>query len=184
MTKEEILLLIKLLKVSYPSYFKELGKEDISLMVQVWERKFSKYTISQVSEAIDNLTSKCKYMPSISEILNEIIHINTPQLKLNPYREWENVIKAIRKYGTYGEEKALQSLEEPTSTIARQLGWYRLCTTERIEFEKIRFMEMFEYYNDIERDDLVTNRKELPNNTNLLLDDDGYDDEFKERIEE
>jgi len=38
-------------------------------------------------------------------------------------------------------------------------------------------MEMFDYYNDIERDDLVTNRKELPNNTNLLLDDDG----FKER---
>lgn len=179
MKKAEILQLIKLLKISYPSYFRELDKDDVSLMAQLWEKKFSKYTIEQVSQAIDNLTSKSKYMPSISEILNEIIHINTPQLKLNPYSEWENVLKAIRKYGTYGEEKALASLEEPTSTIARQLGWYRLCTTERIEFEKIRFMEMFEYYNDIERDDLVTNRKELPSNTNLFL-----DDEFKERIEE
>lgn len=183
MKKEEILQLIKLLKISYPSYFRELEKDDVSLMAQLWEKKFGRYTLEQVSQAIDNLTSKSKYMPSISEILSEIIQLNAPQLKLNPYGEWESVIKAIRKYGTYGEDKALQSLEEPTSTIARQLGWYRLCTTERIEFEKIRFMEMFDYYNDIERYDLVTNRKELPSNTNLLLDDDGFDDEFKEREE-
>lgn len=177
MNKEEILKLIKILKISYPSYFRELQDDEIVLMTQLWERKFKNYSLDQVSNAIDNLTSKSKYMPSISEILSEIIQMSTPQL--NPYSEWENVLKAVRKYGTYGEEKALASLDEPTSTIARQLGWYRLCTTERIEFEKIRFMEMFDYYNDIERDDLVTNRKELPSNTNLLL-----DDEFEEREEE
>lgn len=184
MNKEEILKIIKILKISYPSYFRELQDDEIVLMTQLWEKKFKNYSLDQVSNAIDNLTSKSKYMPSISEVLSEIVQINTPQLKLNPYGEWENVLKAIRKYGTYGEDKALQSLEEPTSTIARQLGWYRICTTERIEFEKIRFMEMFDYYNDIEKENIVTNRKQLPSKTNLLLDDDGFDDEFKEREEE
>lgn len=182
MNKEEILKLIKILKISYPSYFRELQDDEIVLMTQLWERKFKNYSLEQVSQAIDNLTSKSKYMPSISEILSEIIQMSTPQL--NPYSEWENVLKAVRKYGTYNQDKALASLDEPTSTIVRQLGWYRICTTERIEFEKNKFMEMFEYYNDIERDDLITNRKELPSNTNLLLDDDGFDDEFKEREEE
>lgn len=161
MNKEEILKLIKMLKISYPSYFRELQDDEIVLMTQLWERKFGNYTLEQVSQAIDNLTSKSKYMPSISEILNEITLITTPQLKLNPYSEWEKVLKAVRKYGTYGEEKALASLEEPTSTIVRQMGWYNICTSEAIEWKRKRFEEMFEYYNDDLQKDLVTNSKQI-----------------------
>lgn len=161
MKKEEILQLIKLLKISYPSYFRELEKDDVSLMAQLWEKKFKNYTLDQVSNAIDNLTSKSKYMPSISEILSEITLNTTPQLKLNPYSEWENVLKAVRKYGTYGEEKALASLGEPTSTIVRQMGWYNICTSEAIEWKRKQFEEMFEYYNDDLQKDLVTNSKQI-----------------------
>ena len=93
--KEEILKLIKILKISYPSYFRELQDDEIVLMTQLWERKFKNYSLDQVSNAIDNLTSKSKFMPSISEVLSEIIQMSTPQL--NPYSEWENVLKGSKK---------------------------------------------------------------------------------------
>ena len=95
MNKEEILKLIKILKISYPSYFRELQDDEIVLMTQLWERKFKNYSLDQVSNAIDNLTSKSKFMPSISEVLSEIIQMSTPQL--NPYSEWENVLKGSKK---------------------------------------------------------------------------------------
>lgn len=149
--------LIKGLKYLGIAFGKEYDEEEC----QVYYDFLKEYPMETFSRAVKNLIPKSTFVPKLNEIMKEMAEITTPQLKLNPYSEWEKVLKAVRKYGTYGEEKALASLEEPTSTIVRQMGWYNICTSEAIEWKRKRFEEMFEYYNDDLQKDLVTNSKQI-----------------------
>lgn len=153
----EKLELVKGLKYLGIAYGKEFDEEEC----QVYYDFLKNYSMNIFSTAIKNLIPKSKFIPKLNEIMSEIVILDTPQLKLDRYEEWDKVIDAIHKYGTYNEQKALDSLQEPTRTIVRQIGFYRLCTSENIMWERKKFEEMFDEKQDNYEERLVTNTRSI-----------------------
>lgn len=59
------------LQVAYPSYFSKLTEDESIALAQMYKDELSKYNEETLSEAIKNVIRKCKYMPSLSEIISE-----------------------------------------------------------------------------------------------------------------
>jgi hypothetical protein len=141
MTKEQMLKGLKYLGVAYN---KEFTQEQAS----VWFDMFKNDDYKIFNQAVKRLISTNQFMPSIAEIKKEMANISTPMLQLDAEAEWETVLNAIRKYGYYQQEKAFNELKEITRSIVKTIGWYRLCSSESIQWLKKEFIEIFNHKQD------------------------------------
>lgn len=136
MTKDQFLKGITFLTIAYN---KEFTEEQVS----VWYEFFKDDSYDNFRNAVKRIISKKQFMPSIAELKSEIALLSNPVLQLNADKEWENVLNAVRKYGSYNEEKAMNSLDPYTRSIVRQVGYRRICMSEAIQWERKEFMELF-----------------------------------------
>ena len=143
------------LKYTYPSSFKDYTKEDVQMMVRMWLNDFKNDDPKIFVNAIERLRLKNTYCPSIAEIKKEIAILSNEVLQLNTDEEWKLVKDAIRRWGSYREADALNSLKPETREVVRMIGWYRLCTSENIEWERKTFKELFNNQKDCYEETLV-----------------------------
>lgn len=136
MTKEEFLKGMHFL-------FNAYGKEYTEQQATVWYEMLHDESFENFRQAIKNLIRTKQFMPSIADIKQEIARMTTPALQLNVDEEWEKVRNALRSYGSYNEEKAMNSLNDYTRGIVRMIGYQRLCQSENIEWERRTFKELF-----------------------------------------
>lgn len=141
MTKEQLLKGLKYLGVAYN---KEFTQEQAS----VWFDMFKDDDYKTFSQAVKRLISTNQFMPSIAEIKKEIALLKTPTLQLNAEDEWEAVLSAIRKYGFYKPQEALETLTPLTKHIVKIIGWGRLCSSESVQWERKEFIELFKNKKD------------------------------------
>ena len=131
------------LKYTYPNSFRDYTKEDVQMMVRMWSNDFKNDDPKIFINAIERLRLKNTYCPSIAEIKKEIATLSNEVLQLNCDEEWKCVKDAIRRYGSYRESDALTSLKPETREVVKLIGWYRICTSENIEWERKTFKELF-----------------------------------------
>ena len=136
MTKENFLKGITYLGIAYNKSFDEQ-------QVSVWYDFFKDTDYEVFRQAVKRIIPKSKYLPSIAELREEIAELTNPMLQLDVDEEWNSVIKAIRQYGSYNGIAALESMKPETREIVKTIGWYRLCMSENIEFERRTFKELF-----------------------------------------
>lgn len=136
MTKEQFLKGITFLTIAYN---KEFTEEQVS----VWYEFFKEEDYDAFRKAVKRIIPLKQFMPSIAELKQEIATISNPVLQLNAEDEWDNVLKAVKKYGSYRQDEAIQSLKPYTRNIVRQVGYMRICMSENIQWERKEFMELF-----------------------------------------
>ena len=120
MSKEDFIEGITLLGSAY-------GKEFTKEQIEIWYSFLKDYSIEDFSIAIQDLIKTEKYLPSIAHITEQIVKNKTSNVP-SAEEEWQEVLKAVRKYGSYREEDALNSLKPYTSQIVRYVGYFRICT--------------------------------------------------------
>ncbi len=71
---ELVNLIFAQLEITYHNQFHKAFKDEISLNLakQLWLKKLEIFSLDLIFEAIDELTSKSKYLPSLSQTLEEI----------------------------------------------------------------------------------------------------------------
>lgn len=132
------------LKYTYPNAFKDYTTEDVQFMIKMWSNDFKDDDPKVFETAVERLRMKSKYCPSIAEIKQEIALISNPTLQLKPDEEWENVRKAIRKYGFYRGDEAMKSLNPTTAATVRMLGgWENICQSTDGDWLRKNFMDLF-----------------------------------------
>lgn len=136
MNKDQFLKGITFLSVAYN---KEFSQEQVN----VWYEFFKDENFDNFRMAVKRIIPKKDFMPSIAELKKEITLINNPVLQMDVDTEWDNVLKAIRKYGSYKADEAMKSLNPYTANIVRQIGYRRLCMSEHIQWERKEFIELF-----------------------------------------
>lgn len=136
MNKEQFTKGITFLTIAY-------NKEFTEEQVGVWYEFFKDEDYDNFRNAVKRIIPKKQFMPSIAELKQEIALISNPVLQLNADQEWEEVLKAVRKYGSYRQVEAMESLKPYTSSIVRQIGYLRICSSENIQWERREFMELF-----------------------------------------
>lgn len=137
MNKEDFLQCMKLLGTAYN---KEFDEEQ----VEVWYSMLHEYKIEDLTRAIKELIKTETHLPTIAHITKQIATYNVATLP-NGEDEWQEVLKAVRRYGSYREEEALKSLKPYTSRIVRLIGYYRICTStpEQQTWNRKEFIEEY-----------------------------------------
>lgn len=122
------------------AYGKEFGEEQTG----VWYSFFSKEEPEVFQTAIVRLIPKCKFMPSIAEIKEEIAELTAPDLRLKPEEEWDKVQRAIRRYGVYNAEEAEKSLDPYTRSVVKHMGGFKaICLMPDDDWPRKNFMSLW-----------------------------------------
>lgn len=133
MTKQDFLEGMTILGVAYD---KEFTEEQVS----VWYQMLGNYTKQEFKSAIQELIKTEEYLPSIAKITKTIAKtkVNLPDAE----DEWQDVLRAVRQYGSWDEKGALESLEPYTRKIVQYIGFNRICmaTPEEQTWNKKEFI--------------------------------------------
>lgn len=97
MTRQEALAIMAMLKTAYPSFYKDLSKEELNAAVNLWATMFSEEPIQVVTEAIKALMCTLKYPPTIADVKEKIAAIMHPQT-MTEMEAWQLVRQAISYY--------------------------------------------------------------------------------------
>lgn len=159
--KKDIIETITLLKITYPSALKDLGEQELALMIEVWTKDFEKVSKDVFNKAINNIRNKNKFFPSIADIKEEIAKMqvsNIPEAE----DEWQNVLKAVGTFGSYRQQEALESLKPYTAKIVCYVGFNRICmaTPEEQIWNKKEFIAEYNSLKDKEIINLQIGEKE------------------------
>lgn len=158
MTKEDFIKCMKLLSNAYTRDFTEE-------QLEVWYTMLHEYTVEQFSTAIQDLIKTEEYLPTIAHITKAIAKQSTSNFP-DAEEEWQDVIKAVRVYGSYREQDALNSLKPYTKKIVGYIGYYNICMATKDEqiWNKKNFIEE---YNSL-KDKVVENLQLGISDRNLL----------------
>lgn len=152
---------LTMLKLTYPNSFKDLSKEEALMMIKLWCEDFKNTQKELFIKAINNLRNTSTYLPNVAMIKKEIANIQIKEIP-KAEDEWLKVLQAVRRYGSYREKEALESLEEYTSYITRHIGYQNICSSEDQTWNKKEFIEEYEVMKDKE----ITNLQ-IGNNDDL-----------------
>lgn len=159
MTKDEFKKLAKGMKAVYsqPTFLPDADA------LQIWYEllKDLDYMIAQA--AVQKHMISSKFPPTIAEIREQaasVAHGDRPLWSDG----WEQVLKAIRKYGSYNPSAALAEMDEITRQTVERLGYRDLCISENIMVDRANFRMIFEQIAERQHE-----AKKLPFTLNNLI---------------
>lgn len=143
MTREEFINLTKALKTFYP---RENLLPNMEAM-ELWYRELSDIPYTVAEAALRKYVSTNKFSPTIADIREMAASVSNGDKPLWS-DGWDKVLRAIKKYGSYGQAEAMASLDELTRQAVKRLGYLELCRSENIMADRANFRMIFEQLAD------------------------------------
>lgn len=143
MTREEFINLTKALKTFYPRDNMLPNMEAMEL----WYRELSDIPYTVAEAALRKYVATNKFSPTIADI-RELSATVTNGDKPLWSDGWEEVLRAIKMFGSYRETEALQSMTETTREAVKRMGFRNICLSENIMTERANFRTIFEQLAD------------------------------------
>lgn len=159
MEREEFKILAKGMKAVYtqPSFLPDAEAFNVwfSLLQDL------DYMVAQAAIQKYMLTNKkCPTIADIRELATSVSIGEKPLWSDG----WEEVLMAIRKFGSYREEEALESMTETTRRTVQRLGFKNICMSENIMADRANFRMIYEQIADREH-----TAKQIPMKLNNLI---------------
>lgn len=170
MNKKEFALFASALRTYYP-------KENIlpnEQALELWYKQLNDIPYQVAEVTLNKWVATNKWSPSIADIREQATSI-----KLGAAKDWgdawQEVIRAISKYGSYREAEALESLDETTRQVVKRLGFKNICMSEEIQVDRANFRMIYEQQLQRNKQDaqLPQQLKALISNMPLMLEEGG-----------
>lgn len=140
MTKKEFALFVAALKTYYSKEEKLLPNNQA---VELWFNQLNDIPYDVLVLALNKWVATNKWSPSIAEIRATAAEIvNGEQADWGD--GWEQVLRAIRMYGSYNVGAALDSLDDITRQCVERIGFREICRSENISVERANFRMLYE----------------------------------------
>ena len=139
MDKKEFGILAAAIRTYYP-------KEQIlpnQQAMELWFRELQDIPFQVAEATLRQWVATNKWSPTIADIREGAATVQHGTIK-DWGEAWEEVLTAVRKYGLYNQEKALNSLEPMTRTAAERTGFRNICLSENIGMERANFRMIYE----------------------------------------
>lgn len=139
MDKREFALFASALKTYYP-------KENLLPNNQAMELWFGQlqdipYQIAELT--LNKWVATNKWSPSVADIREQAAQVKCGDKPLWS-DGWEEVLRAISKFGSYRETEALQFMSDITRQAVKRLGFRNICLSENIAADRANFRMIFE----------------------------------------
>lgn len=143
MNYEEFKIIAKGMKAVYtqPTF---LPDKDA---LNVWYKLLEDIDYTTANAAIQKYMMTQKFPPTIADIREMAATVANGDKPLWS-DGWEQVLTAIKRYGSYGQAEAMASLDGLTRQVVQRLGYMELCRSENIMADRANFRMMFEQLAD------------------------------------
>ncbi len=110
MTREETLAIMSVLKAAYPSFYKDMKRDEAEGIVELWASMFADEPAIVVANAVKAhiATDKKGFPPHIGAIKEAITKVTQPQ-EMTELEAWGLVQRAVSN-GIYGSQKEFDRL--------------------------------------------------------------------------
>lgn len=139
MDKKEFAIFASALRTYYP-------KENLlpnEQAMQLWFNQLNDIPYNVAEVTLNKWVATNKWSPSIADIREQATGLTQGEAK-EWGEAWQDVLRAIRLYGSYEELKALDSLDEITRKTVKHLGYRNLCFSENIQNDRANFRMIYE----------------------------------------
>ena len=137
--KQEFAIFASALRTYYPKE-KLLPNEQA---MQLWYNQLQDIPYKVAELTLNKWVATNKWSPSIADIREQATEVTQGAAK-DWGEAWQDVLRAIRLYGSYEEDKALNSLDETTRRVVKNMGYRNLCFSEEIQVDRANFRMMYE----------------------------------------
>ena len=146
MTFDQFKILIKGLKAVYtsPNFLPDADS------VKIWYSLLKDLDYESANVAIQKHILVSKFPPTIADIREQAVTVTIGD-KPTWSDGWEEVLRAIRKFGMYREREALDSMTEITRKAVQRLGFKEICMSENLMADRANFRMIFETMADREQ---------------------------------
>lgn len=141
MDKQEFGLFAMALKTYFP-------RENLlpnQQAMELWYRELSDIPYPVAEAALRQWVATNKWSPSIAEIRELTATIQHGD-QMTWGESWEKALNAVRRYGSYNKQAALDSLDPLTRKCVENIGYMDLCMSENIMVERAHFQKIFDVY--------------------------------------
>lgn len=123
MNMQETGAVLKILKASYPQFYKQLTKEEAYDVLDLWYMMFENEDVRVVTQAVKLLIKTHVYPPTIADVQNKIDLLTKKDEDLSEMEAWNLVYKAIcnSSYNAENEYNKLPFLIQKTVGSPKQL---------------------------------------------------------------
>lgn len=139
MTKSEFATFAMALKTYYPR--ENLLPNDQSMTL--WFKQLEDIPYQVAEAGLQKWVSLNKWSPSIADIREMATSVSNGEMP-DWGDAWEQVCKAIRKFGSYNVEDALNSLSPLARTVTERIGFRNLCMSENPQADRANFRMIYE----------------------------------------
>lgn len=141
MTKQEFAIFLDNMRNAYPRE-KVLPTEGAKAL---WFNALSDIPNDVASAALAKHMFTSTWPPSIAEIrklASEVVMKQPAEWS----EAWKKVRKAVRNFGTYGEEDAMASFDPVTREVVRRMGYQDLCMmpSDEVRIYEAHFRDIYE----------------------------------------
>lgn len=110
--------------------------------LKVWYHMLKDIPYEKLSMASYKYMATGRFPPTIAELRESVLQLAEP---IGDWADgWAQVQMAIRLYGMYQEQDALNSMSEQTRAIVKRLGWKQLCISENPIADRANFRMAYE----------------------------------------
>ena len=159
MNKKEFASFAMALKTYYP---KE-GLLPNEQAMELWFRQLQDIDYKVAELVLNKWVAVNKWSPTIADIRGEAATISAGELP-DWGDGWEQVLKAISRYGMYRQDEALASMDSLTRKCVERLGFKNICISENISADRANFRMMYETIAERQKKEM-----QLPLTTQTLI---------------
>ena len=141
MTRDEFKVLVKGMKAIYsqPTFIPD---QDAFNM---WYALIGDLPYDVCNVSIQKYMLTNKFPPTVAEIREMAAEVVNGD-PLTWGESWERALNAVRRFGSYNQLQALESLDPLTRKCVDSIGYMQLCMSENIMVERAHFQKIFDVY--------------------------------------
>ena len=110
--------------------------------IQLWYEEFKDLSYEDVANGLRRHVNTSKWCPTISELKSAIVTNVAGEKDWG--EQWNQTVKAIRRFGIYREDEALAYLDPLTRQVVKRLGYKDLCRSENQMADRANFRIVYE----------------------------------------
>lgn len=123
MKKAETLKLLMLIHSSFHNFLPQ-NEETQKMFVETWADVLEDIEFDEAMNAYKQHMRESVYAPKIADIYQRVMNKKIPDIP-DPVAEFNNVLRAIGKYGHNRTEEAMNSFNPITRKVVEMLGGFR-----------------------------------------------------------
>lgn len=139
MDKKEFAVFVNAMRTYFPR--EKLLPNNAAM--ELWFDALQDLDYRAASDALKRWAATEKWSPSIADIRSGVSQVYNPEVALDWADGWQEVTRAISKYGSWNKSAALESMSPVTRQCVMSIGWENICGSENISVERGHFRTMF-----------------------------------------